>query len=140
MSSYPFYRPTATESTQERPGSEATESDPGQQYLEPHLHPSVDLFDKPDAVEVFIDLPGFTEDNINLRCEGSTLLVTAERFEDAADDQGVLLHERPSKAERAIQIPVQVDLDESNAKYEDGVAKITLPKKEAGQAREIRFS
>ena len=104
------------------------------------MHPSVDMIDTSKEIKLFADLPGFKEEEIQIRCEGANLRITAERRAETERGNDVLIQERPLKAERTISIPVSVDHDDSTATYEDGVCRITLPKREAQQYTEISFS
>lgn len=90
--------------------------------------PAIDVVDNSDELWVFVDVPGFTEDELRIRGDESTLLISAERIAEVEEGRNVLVHERPSRVERTIQLPAAVSVDEAAVTYEAGVCKITLPK------------
>lgn len=101
--------------------------------------PQVDVIDTPDSVTVFVDLPGCEEDDITIQADDDALLLTAERLVEYDDESALFQRERPSRIRRAIQLPPGVDIERASATYENGVAKIVLPRSEDGQKREIGF-
>lgn len=101
--------------------------------------PHIDVIDTPDAVTVFVDLPGCKEDDISLQVDDNMLLITAERLEEYDEDSQVFQRERPTRIRRAIQLPGGAAVEEANATYENGVAKIVLPKNEDLQKKTIGF-
>lgn len=102
--------------------------------------PSVDVVDTPDEVVLFVDLPGFDEENIQIQADGQNLTVTAERHGDEDEREGrTFAVERPRKVQRTIRLPTRANVNEANATYENGVCTITLPKMEEDRQHEIAF-
>ena len=101
-----------------------------------------DISDNGDSFLLESELPGFSRDNISLDLDGDTLTITAERKdENESDDKKTnYLHRERffGKYSRAFDVS-SVDVDKITAKYEDGVLKVTLPKKqeEVPSARKI---
>lgn len=90
--------------------------------------PSVDVIDTPEEIWVFVDMPGFTEDEANVRADENTIVVSAERREESVEGQNILLRERPKKVERSLHLHAPVDTSEAEATYEHGVCRVKLPK------------
>jgi len=89
-------------------------------YAEADL-PAVD----PEKVEVFVT-------------EGNQLTVQGERAAPAVDGAVWVRQERPvGRFARVVTLPVLVDPDKVEARYEHGVLKLTLPKSEAAKPRKI---
>jgi|GEM_PF-2386668 len=107
----------------------------------PVAGPLIDVVEHPRSVEVFIDMPGFDEDDIQLDADAQTLRVLAEREGniEQSDEAVVLQRERPQRFERTVQIPVRVDVDEAEASYKAGVCHISLPKSEAAERSHTRI-
>lgn len=101
--------------------------------------PLADVVDNEDELWVYLDLPGFDRDELDVRGDETTIVVHAQRFGDVEEEQHVLVNERPNRFERTISLPASVDVDEANVSYEQGVCKITLPKAAPMQYKEIRF-
>lgn len=92
-----------------------------------------DIQDKGNAYELSTDLPGFKKDDIHLELDGDTLTVSAERHSDWEDEEkkgGFVRCERSfGQYSRSFDVS-GVDTGKIEASYEDGVLKLTLPKKQ----------
>jgi len=92
---------------------------------------------KTDVVEhdkdyvVTAEMPGFKKDDIHVDYRDDTLRIsgTSNTDQDTKDDQGrVLRQERSSQnVSRAFYLP-NIDLKQVNAKYNEGILTLTLPK------------
>lgn len=102
--------------------------------------PAVDIVENADDIWVFVDLPGFKEEEIRIRSDQNTLVVTAERASETEEGRHVVLNERMTRVERSIPIPVSIRTNGARATYEDGTCKIVLPKAETDLYEEIEFT
>jgi HSP20 family protein len=91
-------------------------------------NPRVDVVDTPDEIWVLVDLPGFTEDEIGVRADENTVVVSAERRGELSEGRTRMLHERPTKLQRSLPLHASVDASEATATYEHGVCRVKLPK------------
>ena len=97
--------------------------------------PSIELIEEPESVTVFIELPGFEREDIQLQKDEYSLAVSATRQE--YEGTGDTLHsERVSHVKRRIRLPVKTNAEKTEATFENGVLKIILPKEE-GQQKSI---
>lgn len=96
----------------------------------------VDLADHGDEFVLTADVPGFERDDITLRLQGDALRITAERSEETEDrDELYLKRERARRSiSRSITLPDPVDEDGVEARYNNGVLTVTLPKAEPAAA------
>lgn len=122
-------------------GAAGPASSAGQQTSAvPTYGPLVDIVETREAVEIFVDTPGFDEDDIQIDADEQSLHLVAEREADFDDDEAVPIHvERPPRIERTVGIPVRVELDDAAATYEDGVCRVTLPKTETTERAQTRI-
>jgi len=78
-------------------------------------------------------LPGFSKEEITIKFEEDVLTVTAGH-QPKEDEQGPKYTWNEfgykSKYERSFQLPETLDADNIDAKFENGILLITLPKKE----------
>ena len=92
-----------------------------------------DIRETDDSYEVFIDLPGFKKEQLNVQLENGYLSISTTKGldKDTKDDKGnYIRRERYSGSmSRSFYVGDQITQDEVHAKYEDGILKITLPKK-----------
>ncbi len=82
------------------------------------------------------DIPGVTKDDIKVAIDGNQVSVSAEMKEEKeASGAGMLCKERHyGQQYRSFTLPQDVDDTKAEAKYENGVLQLTLPKK-AGTGR-----
>jgi HSP20 family protein len=99
--------------------------------------PSFDIEDNEDATTLTADLPGMTENDIELTITGSTLRVQGERkLKD-----GRYASRRFSGAfAKQFQIGQGYDLDDVQARIANGVLTITLSKTERAKPRRIKLA
>ena len=114
----------------------ATESAGGQPWVP---SPAIDLIENTDELWVYLDLPGFQPDEIQLEGDARPLHVSASRPSEVEEGRNVLRHERTVQVDRTIQLPVTVDIEEIDAIYEHGVCKLTIPKAANERYRDIEI-
>ena len=99
-----------------------------------------DVREHDDGYEVDIELPGCHKDEIPLTLEKGTLTVAATKGldKDEKNDKGrVIRQERyAGSMQRSFFVGRNVTEEEIQAKFEDGVLRITVPKKETPKVPE----
>lgn len=99
-----------------------------------------DVRETESSYEVDIDLPGFKKDEIKAQLENGYLTVSAAKGldKDEKDQKGKYIRqERYAGAmSRSFYIGEEVSQDEIRAKYENGILRLTIPKKDAKPAVE----
>lgn len=94
--------------------------------------------DKTYAVEAAI--PGVKKEDINVAIDGNEVAITAEvrNEKEVKEGERLLRSERfYGKTTRRFALAQEIDEAGAVAKYEDGVLRLTLPKKAATSARRI---
>ncbi len=92
-----------------------------------------DITDNGDHFLLEADLPGFPKENIKLDLEGDMLTVKAERTSknEEKDGENRVIHSERSYGSYMRRFDVSgIDAEGIKCKYEDGVLKVTLPKKD----------
>ena len=92
-----------------------------------------DVTDEGDSYLLEADLPGFDKKDIHLDINGDTLTVSAERhskFEEKDKKDRCIRMERSYGAYSRKFDVSGIDTEHIKAKYENGVLKLTLPKKQ----------
>ncbi|MDO8578993.1 MAG: Hsp20/alpha crystallin family protein [Dehalococcoidales bacterium] len=92
--------------------------------------PALDIFEKDDRFVVKAELPGMKEDDIDVSVVGDTLTIKGEKkTEEEIDEEDYYHMERTyGSFLRSISLPSNVNADKIEAKYEDGVLEVSLPK------------
>ncbi|WP_103680751.1 Hsp20/alpha crystallin family protein [Alkalispirochaeta sphaeroplastigenens] len=110
--------------------------------------PAVDVRAEEKEYLVEVDLPGISEDQIDVHVEDG-LLVIASRKEErnlnkAEGDQDgsryVLRERRVGEFYRSFSLPKDADPEKIHAAYRNGVLSVTLPKKPEAKPRQIKIT
>jgi HSP20 family protein len=99
--------------------------------------PPVNIVDKAGEFDVEIAVPGMKKDDFHVTCENGYLTIRAEREEKKEEKEKNYTRREYnySSFERSFSLPETVKADQVKAKYEDGVLKISIPKKEEAKAK-----
>ena len=92
-----------------------------------------DIRDEGDHFELEADLPGFDKKDIHLDIDGDILKISAERHSEheEKDKKGKFVRCERSYGSYSRSFDLSnIKADEIKAKYENGVLKLNLPKKE----------
>lgn len=106
----------------------------------PQVQIRMDVKEDDNAYTVHAELPGVKKEDINVTIEGNQVAITAEVKRNREDKQGekVLRSERYyGKVYRAFSLAQDVDEASSQAKYDEGVLELRLPKKAVANARKL---
>ena len=101
--------------------------------------PQLSVWEDEHAVFAEADLPGVDPAKLEITVtEGTQLNVQGERTPPEFAGAAWVRQERPfGKFTRVVSLPALVDADRVEAKYENGVLRLTLPKHEAAKPRKI---
>ena len=102
--------------------------------------PPVDIMETENELTVKADLPDVRLTDIDVRVENQTLSIKGERrFEENSTGKGYHRIERSyGRFTRSFAVPNSVDTEKVSADYKDGVLTVSLPKKEAAKARQVK--
>ena len=102
--------------------------------------PPVDIMESENELTVKADLPDVRLSDIDVRVENQTLSIKGERrFEENSTGKGYHRIERSyGSFMRSFAVPNSVDTEKVSADYKDGVLTVSLPKKEAAKARQVK--
>lgn len=98
----------------------------------------LDAYEKDDVYVLRFDLPGVSQDDIDLTVENNVLTVRARR--DIEDTVGAnwLIRERPSGVHsRSVRLGQRLDVGEITARYENGVLAVSVPIREEAKPQKI---
>ena len=91
-----------------------------------------DIYEKDGIYYLEMDIPGFDKKDVNIEIdENDYLTITAEKSsEDEDKDRNYIRQERSyGKYQRSFYLG-DIDKEKIDAKFENGILKITMPKKE----------
>ncbi len=91
----------------------------------------VDVEETEDRYLVKADMPGVAKDDIRVDVDGNQVTIAAEVRRETKDEKAgkVIRSERyMGSMTRSFTLPADVDFEKAEAKYADGVLRLTLPK------------
>lgn len=94
--------------------------------------PAVNVIEKEDSFQLDVAVPGMKKESINIDLDNDVLTVYSEQKDEKETSEEGKYTRREfhySSFKRSFTIPESVDADNINARYEDGVLKIDLPKR-----------
>ncbi|MEO6722527.1 MAG: Hsp20/alpha crystallin family protein [Ferruginibacter sp.] len=98
--------------------------------------PPVNIVEKGDSYQLEVAAPGLEKADFNIQLEGKILTISAAKKEEAkAETDKVIRKEFSSKTfKRSFTIDEKIESSSIAAKYENGILKLSLPKKEEVKA------
>ncbi|HEX6126118.1 MAG TPA: Hsp20/alpha crystallin family protein [Pyrinomonadaceae bacterium] len=104
--------------------------------------PSVDIYEDKDRLFLEAELPGMRREDFEISVENNVLTLRGERkFEKKTEGDNYHRVERSYGAfNRSFTLPQTVTADGATADFENGILRVTLPKREETKARKIEIS
>lgn len=101
--------------------------------------PAVDIYDSKDNLLVKADLPGLSKEEIDVSVDHDTLIIKGEKKKESeVKEENYFKTERfYGSFYRTIRLPSDVNSEKVEAKYQDGVLTLVLPKKEEAKPKQI---
>ncbi len=103
------------------------------------VFPLMNVTEDKDSFYVRAELPGLKPDELDISVTGDTLSLSGER-KIPAEDENAQYHRREREAgkfSRIVSLPSHVDTGKVDARCEDGILTVVLPKAEAAKPKQI---
>jgi HSP20 family protein len=104
--------------------------------------PAMDLVEAGDDFVLRADLPGLSEDDVNIELDDNVLTISGQRkAEHEEHKEGYYRVERASGSfSRSLTLPDGVDPERVQASFDRGVLEVRIPKPEQGKPRKVTIS
>jgi HSP20 family protein len=103
--------------------------------------PAVNVGSTAEAVQVQVFVPGIDPDALDVTVDKGVLTISGERPSSLAQaGEGLTVHARERASggfRRVVNLPEDVDAERIEARYQDGVLHIAIPRREAAKPRRI---
>jgi len=100
--------------------------------------PNVDIFESDNELVLLADMPGVATDDVNIDLRDGVLTLSGDvRPWEDKEESNVLIEFRIGKYYRQFNLSEVIDQDKIEAKLENGVLRLTLPKNEKSMPRKI---
>ena len=103
--------------------------------------PAVDIYETENEIVLTAEVPGIDENDIEIKIEDNTLTLRGERkFTKETKEENYHRLERSYGAfYRAFTLPNSVDADSIKAENENGILRVTMPKKQELKPRTVKI-
>jgi HSP20 family protein len=103
------------------------------------ISPRLNLSESDKAYEVEVEIPGISKENVKVAIDDRRVTIDAEeKREDVKEGENMIYAERLArKFSRTFSLPSAVDDASAQARVENGVLHLTLPKKDAASAKRL---
>lgn len=103
--------------------------------------PAVDIFETENDLVMTAEVPGIDEKDIEIKIEDNTLILKgARKFEKETKEENYHRIERSyGSFYRAFTLPNSIDPERIQAEHENGVLKITMPKRTELKPRKVKI-
>lgn len=104
----------------------------GQNLITNRSIPPVNIRETDNSYEVELSAPGKKKEDFNINVENDLLTISSQSSKDNTEEDGKYTRKEFSFSafQRSFTLPETVKDDDIKATYEDGILKISLPKKE----------
>jgi HSP20 family protein len=109
---------------------------PGEQFIAP----PASVIEAGDGYTLEVEMPGVNKDGLDISIENNELTITGRRSFPVVE--GTLIHResRPENFRRTFELDPSIDAEKINAKIDQGLVRLNLPKAEHVKPRKITVS
>lgn len=102
--------------------------------------PDVDILEHPEAFVILADLPGASEESVDIRLEKGILTLDARVANPGGDSLPRYAEYREGGYHREFRVSDEIDAASVSAKMRDGVLELRLPKSAESRPRRIEVA
>jgi HSP20 family molecular chaperone IbpA len=100
--------------------------------------PAVDIFETEKEITLLADMPGVKADDLTIDLRDNTLTLSADIAPiDAPDEENILMEYETGRYYRQFTLGEMINQENIDAKLNDGVLRLTLPKVEKATPKKI---
>ena len=103
--------------------------------------PKLDIKDDEKSYHVLMEVPGYAKEDINIEITDDLLTISSEHKEEKEEEkEGYIYKERSHRTfSRSLRIPENIIPEEIEAKLENGLLTLEIPKKEPEPPKKIEI-
>ena len=103
------------------------------------ISPEIDVVETAESLEVYCDLPGVEEKDIDISLASNVLTIKGEKRPPERQVEAKLYRREDWSGafQRTLSLPKAVELDQVEARLKDGVLNVTLAKRAEARTRKI---
>lgn len=102
--------------------------------------PALNVWNDDEAVHAETELPGVKLEDIEVSTTNNLLTITGSRSIEYPEGSTVLRNERSQGSfERTVELPIDIETNEVEAEFKEGVLRITMPKAKEARRKTIKI-
>ena len=103
--------------------------------------PAMNIWEDGDKFVAELEVPGMKIGELEMLVKGDELSIKGERqVEETKEGVTYLRRERVNRSvQGTVRLPAEVDVEKVEARLEDGILNVTLPKAEKAKARSVQI-
>lgn len=95
------------------------------------------VLEEEGKVQVRLEMPGVSREDLEIRAEGAELTVVGKRQDAVTHGTWLLRERRRGDFRKTFAVDASIDLEQVQAELANGILTLTLPMKEAAKPRQI---
>lgn len=102
--------------------------------------PRVNIVENEQGYSISAELPGVSKEDIDIDLKDNTLSISGEKKAESKEENDNFIRVESSygKFERSFHVSDDIDVNNVNASFKDGVLKVELRKKEEAKPKQIK--
>jgi len=102
-----------------------------------YISPAVNIFETKDGFVLEAEMPGVNKDGLEITLDGSSLTLVGRRSDGSPQSEPLYQESKPAHFRRVFELDPALDTGKIDARMEQGVLKLYLPKTEKVKPRKI---
>jgi HSP20 family protein len=104
------------------------------------VYPLLDIKEDKSKYTIDIEIPGIEKKDLKISVKKDNLIIQGEKKEERKKEEESYLRVERSYGNftRSVKLPTEINQSKITAKYNNGVVRIILPKKEKDNAKEVQ--
>ena len=102
-----------------------------------YLSPQVNIFETKDGFVLEAEMPGVNKDGLEITLEENNLTLVGRRPNEVSGSEVIYRETKPAHFRRVFELDPAIDAGKINARMEQGILTLTLPKAEKVRPRKI---
>lgn len=96
-----------------------------------HFYPKTNISESKDNFEIEMLVPGLSKEDFHIALDKNLLTISYDKKEEKSSEKNLVKKEFTLRSfSRSFTIDEKINIDDIQAKYENGILRLTLPKKE----------
>lgn len=104
------------------------------------IAPEVNIFETQDGYVLEAEMPGVNKEGLEITVAGNEITIVGHRVQDTGNGEPLFRERNTSDFRRVFELDPAIDTTKINAKMNQGVLTLTLPKSERVKPRKVTVS